>query len=180
MNFKWFRCLVVGVLAFAGCASDDISMSRRVDVDDESFDGGISSADMRTVASRMCPSVLSAPGVVSRQPPVRIKMGSVRNTSRFFIDGDMFARMLRMELNKFGAGRIRFLAKAEKTSAGDEIESDALVLMCEISSLSQALNGMQSDFLVVALQLVDSATSEIVWEDSYEVKRMSRTGIVYR
>ena len=107
-------------------------------------------------------------------------MGSVRNTSRFFIDGDMFARMLRMELNKFGAGRIRFLAKAEKTSAGDEIESDALVLMCEISSLSQALNGMQSDFLVVALQLVDSATSEIVWEDSYEVKRMSRTGIVYR
>lgn len=180
MNFSRLTCFVVGALLFAGCSSDDISMSRRIDADDENFDGGISSADMRTVASRMCPSVLSAPGVVSRPPPVRIKMGSVKNTSRFFIDGDMFARMLRAELNKFGAGRIRFLAKTAKTPAGKGSGDDALVLMCEISSLSQVLNGMQSDFLVVSLQLVDSETSEIVWEDSYEVKRISRPGIVYR
>lgn len=180
MNLRSLKCLVAGVLAVTGCASNDISMSRRIDVDDESFDGGISSADMRTVASRMCPSVLSAPGVVSRPQPVRIRMGDVKNTSRFFIDGDMFARMLRAELNKFGAGRIRFLTKTAKTPAREGSEDDALILMCEISSLSQALNGTQSDFLVVSLQLVDPETSEIVWEDSYEVKRMSRTGIVYR
>ena len=37
MNFRGLKCLVAGVLAVTGCASNDISMSRRIDVDDESF-----------------------------------------------------------------------------------------------------------------------------------------------
>ena len=56
----------------------------------------------------------------------------------------------------------------------------ALILSCEISGLAQALNGVQSDYLLVAMQLVEPESNEVVWEDSYEVKRLSRAGVVYR
>ena len=371
MKSKGMKFFVVGTLIAAGCVSSDLSTSRRVDVDDENVDGGISSVDIRTVASKMCPSLLSSPDVASRQPPIRIKIANVKNTSRFFIDGDMFAKMLRTELNKFSGGQIRFLEKNEKTQVArsevlkdrqleamrenvcalgkelgkcalfqdspelvkvavlpmlnanlvnmnpdsvaaiirseilsascgkvlfmmpghikdadywltgqfypenqkkeesttlaeyieilskrveegktlykiaavgtegaiddslattpreralldklrskpmctetdvdkrlsvmifkpsdrvcvyeksilfdghinDHSGSAALILSCEISALSQALNGVYSDYLVVAMQLVDPESNEVVWEDSYEVKRMSRAGIVYR
>ena len=376
MNMTKLRYLASGALLVAGCVSGDLSKSRRVDVDDETFDGGISSTDIRTVASKMCPAILAAPEVADMQAPVRIKIANVKNSSRFFIDGDLFAKKLRAELNKFGGGQVRFLDKNEKTqidrvkvlkdrqeeivrkgvkdlgkeigasalfgnsarpvkiavvpvlnanivnmnadgvaamlrsdileaSAGKvqflmpghtegadywltgqfypeslkkegivnlaeyievvderikagkslyldppttatvtagvspvvvataptmresalvdilkspEMRADpnvnkwlnvmivkpddkvcvyeksvlldrrisdnsakaALILSCEISALSQALNGVQSDYLLIAMQLVEPESNEVVWEDSYEVKRLSRAGIVYR
>ena len=376
MNMARLRYLAAGGLLVAGCVSGDLSTSKRVDPDDERFDGGISSADIRTVASKMCPAILSTPEVADMPAPVRIKIANVKNTSRFFIDGDLFAKKLRAELNKFGAGQVRFLDKNEKTqidrvkvlkdrqeealrrgvrefgreigasalfrnsdrpvkiavvpvlnanivnmnadsvaamlrsdileaSAGkvqflmpghtegadywltgqfypeslkkegivnlaeyievvderikagkslyldppttatvtsgvspvvvataptmresalvdilkspamradpnvnkwlnvmivkpddkvcvyeksmlldrrisDNSGKAALILSCEISALSQALNGVQSDYLLVAMQLVEPESNDVVWEDSYEVKRLSRAGIVYR
>ena len=107
MNMERLKCLASGALLVAGCVSGDLSTSKRVDLDDEKFDGGISSADIRTVASKMCPAILSTPEVADMQAPVRIKIANVKNSSRFFIDGDLFAKRLRVELNKFGAGQDR-------------------------------------------------------------------------
>lgn len=115
MNVAKLKYLVVGALALTGCVSGDISGSRRVDLDDETVDGGISSTDVRTVAAKMCPAILSVPEVAGGIPPVRIKLADVKNTSRFFIDRDLFAKKLRVELNRYGAGQVRFLDKNEKT-----------------------------------------------------------------
>jgi hypothetical protein len=73
----------------------------------------------------------------------------------------------------------------EKTTLLDRRISDnsgkaALILSCEISGMSQALNGVHSDYLVIAMQLVEPESNEVVWEDAYEVKRLSRVGIAYR
>lgn len=370
------KYIAAGGLLAAGCVSGDLSTSRRVDLDDETVDGGISSADIRTVASKMCPAILSVPEVADGQPPVRIKIADVSNKTRFFIDRDLFAKKLRVELNKYGGGQVRFLDKNEKNQAArvsvlkdrqvedlrrdirelgreiggcalfrnssrpvkvavvpvlnanlvnmnadsfaamlrseilaasdgkvqflmpgntegadywltgqfypeslkkegiinlaeyievvdervkagkslyldppstatvtpgvvpvvvattptaresvlvDMLRSPAmkaapnvdkrlnvmivkpddkvcvyektvlldrrisdnsgkasLILSCELSALSQALGGVQSDYMVVAVQLVEPESNEVVWEDSYEVKRVSRAGIVYR
>ena len=114
MNMSKLKYIVSAAALLAGCVSGDLSNSRRVDLDDESVDGGISSADIRTVASKMCPAVLAVPEVAEAQPPVRIKMSDVKNKSRFFIDGDMFLKKLRIELNSYGRGQVRFLDKNEK------------------------------------------------------------------
>ena len=374
MNITRLKYFVAIAFLFSGCVSGDLSNSRRVDLDDDTVDGGISSSDIRTVASKMCPAILSVPEVADAQPPVRIKIANVKNASRFFIDGDFFAKRLRVELNRYGKGQVRFLDKNEKAqtarvdvlkdrqvedlrrdirelgreiggaslfqnaaapvkiavipvlnanlvnmnadsftamlrseilnASGGKVQflmpghtdgadywltgqfypeslkkegiinlaeyievvderiksgkslyldppstttvtpgsvvvatgptqrestliemlhspamqanpnvnkrlnvmivkpddkvcvyekttlldrriSDnsgkaALILSCEISGLSQALNGAQSDYLQVAMQLVEPESNEVVWEDSYEVKRVSRAGIVYR
>lgn len=120
--------LAIGAVFLAGCVSGDLSGSKRVDLDDESVDGGISSADIRTVAAKMCPAILSAPEVADAQPPVRIKMSDVKNTSRFFIDRELFMKKLRIELNKYGNGQVRFLDKNEKTqTARAEVLKDRQV-----------------------------------------------------
>jgi PBP1b-binding outer membrane lipoprotein LpoB len=374
MNMNSLKYLAAGAVLMAGCVSGDLSSSRRIHPDDETMDGGISSADIRTVASKMCPAILSVPEVADGQPPVRIKIANVKNGSRFFIDGDLFAKRLRIELNRYGGGQVRFLDKNEKTQVartsvlkdrqvedlrrdirelGREIGANALfqnsarpvkiavipvlnanlvnmnadsftamlrseirdasggkvqfllpghtegadywltgqfypeslkkegiinlaeyievvdarvkagkslyldppttttvspdqtmvttstttresvlvdmlhspamhanpnvnkrlnvmivkpddkvcvyektalldrrisdnsgkaalILSCEISGMSQALNGVHSDYLVIAMQLVEPESNEVVWEDAYEVKRLSRAGIAYR
>lgn len=114
MNKLQIAGLAVGALLIGGCVSGDTSKSRRLDLDDESLDGGISSADIRTVASRMAPEILSTPEIANGEYPVRIKIADVKNTSRFFIDRDLFAKRLRVELNRYGKGQVRFLDKNEK------------------------------------------------------------------
>ena len=56
----------------------------------------------------------------------------------------------------------------------------SLILSCEISGMSQSANGAVSDYLVISSSLLDPDSNEVVWEDAYEVKRLSRAGIVYR
>ncbi|MBR4354430.1 MAG: hypothetical protein IKP97_03935 [Kiritimatiellae bacterium] len=109
--------LAAGLMAFAGCVSPDVTTTTRIDVDDDKLEGGITSADIRTIASRMCPEILSVPEVAQGVPPVRIKIADVKNSSQFFIDKEIFTKKLRMELNKFGRGQVRFLDKNENNQA---------------------------------------------------------------
>lgn len=128
MNLQTFIGVFAGALLIGGCVSGDISKSRRVDLDDESVDGAISSADIRTVASRMCPQILTVQEIADGARPVRIKIADVKNTSRFFIDRDLFAKRLRVELNRYGNGQVRFLDKnAKNQMAREEILKDRQV-----------------------------------------------------
>ena len=125
MKFKDMMAILSGGLLIGGCVSGDITRSRRIDVDDETVDGGISSADIRTVASKMCPQILSVPEIAEGVRPVRIKFADVRNSSRFFIDKELFAKRLRVELNRYGNGQVRFLDKnAENQIARAQVLKD--------------------------------------------------------
>ncbi len=102
--------LTLGGMVVSGCVSPDISApATQVDVDDSSMDGGISSADIRTVATQMCPAILAVPEIANGEPPVRIKVSQMKNSSRFFIDCDLFMKRLSLELNRYGRGQVRFL-----------------------------------------------------------------------
>ena len=54
------------------------------------------------------------------------------------------------------------------------------ILSGEISGMSQNTNGVMSDYLLITMELVDAESNEIVWQDAYEVKRLTKSGTVYR
>lgn len=111
MNMKsiWVKSGLILMMVIMGCVSPDYSESKRVGLDDESMDGGISATDVRTVAKSMCPTILGIPEIVNANDVIRIKVANIKNSSRFFIDRNLFAKRLCLELNKYGAGSIRFI-----------------------------------------------------------------------
>lgn len=111
---KCFSVLAGTALLLAGCATPEVTRTNEIPLDEEPMQGGISSADVRTVAVKMCPSILSLPEITGSSDPVRIKIADFKNKSRFFIDRNLFMNRLKLELNRHGRGRIRFLSNNEK------------------------------------------------------------------
>ena len=116
LTFALMLIICGQMLIGTGCVSAEVSSSSRVDLDDERIDGAISSADIRTVASQMTPTILSLPEVAEASDLVRIKMAGMKNASRFFIDSDLFMKRLSVELNRYGRGQVRFLSANERVS----------------------------------------------------------------
>jgi hypothetical protein len=57
----------------------------------------------------------------------------------------------------------------------------ASYIICgEINGMHQRKNGTGTDYLMISIQLVEIESGETVWEDAYEVKRMTSAGIVYK
>ncbi|MBO7206991.1 MAG: hypothetical protein J6W10_05200, partial [Kiritimatiellae bacterium] len=102
-------CAIVALWGVTGCVSPQITKpSGEIHPDVEPLDTGITSADVRTFASKLCPELLSAPAVSDAAGTVVVKVAPFRNTTRFFIDSSLFLKRLRLELNQFGGGKIRF------------------------------------------------------------------------
>ena len=118
--------LVFSCLWLFGCATATYSTTNRIDVDDESNDGGgITSADVRLVATSMCPEILALPEVIDSDETIRIKVADVKNSSRFFIDRNLFTKRLCVELNRHGDGAIRFINSTSTTqTARQSVHSD--------------------------------------------------------
>jgi hypothetical protein len=66
----------------------------------------------------------------------------------------------------------------EKMTEG--LDKSDYLLSGEITGLSKRIQGVETDYLLVTLQLVDPVSNELLWEDGYEVMKQSRSGIVYQ
>jgi hypothetical protein len=53
------------------------------------------------------------------------------------------------------------------------------ILSGEISSVSKRAQGTEMAYLMVAVQLVNPASNELVWEKVFEIKKETRAGVVY-
>ena len=93
----------------SGCAAPQVSNTNEISPDSDPLQGGLSSADIRTVASQMCPSILAVPEISGSPDLVRIKIAGFSNKSRFFINNDIFMKRLTVELNRYGRSKVRFL-----------------------------------------------------------------------
>lgn len=98
-------------LGLAGCSSPNVSTHGIVDADQEVVAGGISSGDIRTVAGQMGPTLLGLPEIAGAEGPTRIAMSPMKNSSRFIVDMDLFMKKLRLELNRYGQGQVRFFSQ---------------------------------------------------------------------
>lgn len=76
------------------------------------------------LAKDLCPEILACGAVQSLPAPAVIKVAPFDNNSRFFIDGNTFMSRLRLELNRYGYGRVSFVSETDKKkNIGKTIDS---------------------------------------------------------
>jgi len=195
-------------LFLSGCATLETSYTKTIQPDqDDGLGGtGIESTDIRTVSRKMAASILEVPQILRAQgAPPKIALLPVKNSTRFIINKDIFTKKIRIELNQNAMGKVTFLARdrmddilkerkikrpaeTEETEEADKVSHSKLVdlmgvdfyLTGELMGLSKAHNGDRSDYISMSFQLIDAETSEVIWENEYEVKRVGEAGVVYQ
>ncbi|MBA3684859.1 MAG: hypothetical protein H0W72_06420 [Planctomycetes bacterium] len=201
MNLRFLTCLAaLAAVLVTGCGERSQSYGR-VDPDHDDVVGGTGteSGDVRAMCDQFCRTILEVEEVAGAAKAPRVALLSVDNrvndvTQR--IDADLLLTKMRAQLNQSARGRLRFLDRAnvdairrekEAMDRGEVTRSSAKALSGadffmtgEIRSLSKTSEAGQSTYLVYAFRLVDSQSSEIVWEDLYEQKRVAERGAVYR
>ena len=194
--------LIIAILLFLpGCATMPTSHTQVImpDQDDGLGGTGIESDDVRTAGRKMAISILEVPEIMKAQGTPRIALLPVKNSTRFIINKDILTQKIRIELNKNATGKVRFLVsrdgenmeavlkerKAKRDSLatsskeGDIAGAD-FFLTGELTGISKGSEGSRSDYVLMSFQLIDTETGEIIWEDSYEFKKVGSAGVAYQ
>lgn len=185
-------------LCLAGCTTVETSYTRAVALDEDDGLGGsgIEATDIRTVSRKMAESILNVPQIMNAQGSPIIALLPVKNSTRFIINKDIFTKKIRIQLNQNAQGKMTFLARdriddilKERQSKRDglvgssksaDLKGVDFYLTGELMGLSKANQGDRSDYISMSFQLIDAETSEIIWENEYEVKRVGESGVVYQ
>jgi penicillin-binding protein activator len=164
--------------------------TNRVHVDETGGveDTGIDSQDLRTVAQKMARSIIQLHPIAQAKSSPRIAFLEVQNNSNDMLDTEMFLRKIRRLLLKHGNGRIRFLDRARVASILKERQAKRAGLITTgkskdlagadyfltgvISSIDKASGDQRSTYTVFSFRLTDAESSEIIWEDEYEMKKV--------
>lgn len=200
----------MGLLAvatlLAGCASSGVKNPSGVPVtqmrpDEQGFVAGtgVESQDLVAVTDKMARSILTTPQIISAQGTPRVVLDPVVNNTRFPINKDIFLARIRAELNTKARGKVVFLARdrmaalererqmkqtGQVTSTSDptkvEFKGADFFLTGTLSGLTTRTSAGTSDYILYAFQLIDARTSDIIWEDSAEIKKQGLEDAAYR
>ena len=161
---------------------------------------GIESQDLVAVTDKMARSVLNTAEIKNfAGGPPRVALLPVNNETRFAINKDIFLTRIRVQLNSKANGQVRFLAREaladlEKerqlkregslTSTTNpnvqEFKGADFFLTGKLSGLTTKAKAGTSDYILYSFQLIDARTSDILWEDSAEVKKQGLEDAAYR
>jgi PBP1b-binding outer membrane lipoprotein LpoB len=197
------RSLLLAVTAgifFVGCASDQPQASRPQYVDPTTqgtvAGTGIESQDMIAATDKMVRKILETPKLQSLKTSPVIALIPVENRSRFPIDKEIFTARMKALLNEKAEGKIIFVArdrmdaiKKEKDlkSTGEVTGVDRrkmygadYFLTGELSGMSTSSTQGKSDYLLFTFRLIDTETSEEIWEGYHELKKEGSEDVIYR
>ncbi|MDB6063882.1 MAG: penicillin-binding protein activator LpoB [Pedosphaera sp.] len=199
--------LAVAAMALvAGCASSGVHNPSGVGVtqmrpDEQGFVAGtgVESQDLVAVTEKMSRSILGIPQIVNAQGTPRIVLDPVKNETRFPINKDIFLTRIRTQLNSKSAGKVLFLARdrmatlenernlkqsGQVTANADprvvEFKGADFFLTGTLQGISSRTSAGTSDYILYAFQLIDARTSDIIWEDSAEIKKQGLEDAAYR
>jgi PBP1b-binding outer membrane lipoprotein LpoB len=160
---------------------------------------GVESQDLVAVTDKMARSILTIPQINNAQGTPRVVMDPVINETRFPINKDIFLTRIRAELNTKARGKVIFLARermaaleherqlkqsGQVTSSSDpnvvEFKGADFFLTGKLSGLSTRTAAGTSDYILYTFQLVDARTTDIIWEDSAEIKKQGLEDAAYR
>ena len=147
----------------------------------------------------MARSILAVPEIAGAQGMPRIVLLPVVNDTRFPINKDIFLTRIRTQLNSKAAGKVRFLARDQMaalekerdlkqsgavTSSSDpnmvEFKGADFFLTGKLSGMTTRTSKGTSDYILYSFQLIDPRTSDIVWENSAEIKKQGLEDASYR
>jgi PBP1b-binding outer membrane lipoprotein LpoB len=193
-----FLAVTIATTLLAGCASrsegnpSDVPVAATKTSGEQAVVAEITPEpkDVAAVADKMARSILGIPEIVRAKNAPRIVLEPVVNETPLLIKREIFVTRMRAELNSKAAGRVRFLARGDMRALEREqqLKHDGIVPVSqdpeavEFRGTSYFLTGKfqsmparsgeaWSDSVLYSFQLIDAATSEIVWEDSAEIAR---------
>lgn len=196
-----------GALLLAGCATTQgVRNPSGVPVtemkpDERGFVAGtgMESQDLVAVTDKMARSILGVPEIAHASLTPRVVLEPVVNETRFPINKDIFLTRIRTLLNSKATGRVRFLDRemmrtlererelklaGKVTASADpgvvEFRGADYFLTGKLQGLSTRTSQGTSDYVLYSFRLTDARTSEIVWEDSAEIKKQGLEDAVYR
>lgn len=193
MGKKVFFSFLTMVL-LAGC----VAKSNRVDVaSDEPFsDTETSSKDLVVVSEQMVRSLLQLPQISKSSTTPRIAFSDVKNETNEIINKNLFIEKMRTLLIKNAAGKMVFLDREissdiEKERTGkrsgnlstssSKTKSGAdFFLTGKLSSIDKQAGGKRSTYTRYSFRLTDAESTDILWEDEYEVKKVGEAGLYDR
>ncbi|HEV2391537.1 MAG TPA: CsgG/HfaB family protein [Verrucomicrobiae bacterium] len=189
-----------------GCASTGVKNPSGVPVtqmrpDEQGFVAGtgVESQDLVAVTDKMSRSILSTPQIMNAQGTPRVILDPVENATRFPINKDIFLDRIRAELNSRARGKVIFLARermaalererqlklsGQVTASADprvvEFKGADFILTGKLSGLTTRTSAGTSDYILYTFQLIDARTTDIIWEDSSEIKKQGLEDAAYR
>jgi PBP1b-binding outer membrane lipoprotein LpoB len=189
-----------------GCASSGVRNPSGVPVtemrpDEQGFVAGtgMESQDLVRVTDKMARSILGIPQIANAQGQPRVVLDPVKNETRFPINKDMFLTRIRVQLNSKAAGKVIFLARenmaaleheralkqsGQVTSSSDpnvmEFKGADYFLTGSLQGLTTRTSAGTSDYILYSFRLIDARTSDIIWEDSAEIKKQGLEDAAYR
>jgi hypothetical protein len=160
---------------------------------------GIESQDLVTVTDKMARSIIGIPQIARAQTKPIIVIDPVVNNTRFPINKELFTDRIRVQLNKQAIDRVTFLARdrmkalererelkrtGQVTSSSDpnvvEFRGADYFLTGKLGGLTTRTSQGTGDYILYSFELISARTSEIVWEDSYEIKKQGLEDAAYR
>jgi len=160
---------------------------------------GVESQDLVRVTDKMARSILGIAQIANAQGQPRIVLDPVVNDTRFPINKDIFLTRIRVQLNSKAAGKVIVLARdrmaaleherqlkqsGQVTSSSDpnvtEFKGADFFLTGKLEGLTTRTGAGTSDYILYSFQLIDARTSDIIWEDSAEIKKQGLEDAAYR
>ena len=160
---------------------------------------GVESQDLVTVTDKMARSILGIPQIARASVKPVIVIDPVVNDTRFPINKDLFTDRIRIQLNKHAIDRVTFLARdrmkalereralkqsGQVTASADpnvvEFKGADYFLTGKLGGLATRTSQGTGDYILYSFQLISARTSEIVWEDSHEIKKQGLEDAAYR
>ncbi|MSU22555.1 MAG: penicillin-binding protein activator LpoB [Opitutus sp.] len=206
-RFLLLSSLAVGSAFFAGCeTTQGVRNPTGVPVtemrpDERGFVAGtgVESQDLVSVTDKMARSIIGIPQIARAPVKPVIVIDPVVNDTRFPINKDLFTDRIRIELNKHAIDRVTFLARdrmkalereralkqsGQVTASADphvtEFRGADYFLTGKLGGLTTRTSQGTSDYILYSFQLINARTSEIVWEDSSEIKKQGLEDAAYR
>ena len=200
-----FGTVTLAVLA-GGCASSGVKNPSGIPVTEMKADErgfvagtGIESQDLVVVTDKMARGILGIGQIAHAPTPPRVVLDPVNNETRFAINKDMFLTRIRAQLNSKAQGKVIFLARdrmatlekerdlkrvGQVTSSSDpnvqEFKGADYFLTGTLQGLTTRTKAGTSDYVLYVFHLIDARTSEMVWEDSAEIKKQGLEDAAYR
>ena len=195
---------------FSGCVSEVVQNPAGVPVaqvrpDEPGFVSGtgIESQDLVVVSDKMARGIIAIPEIAQAKSTPHIVLEPVMNNTRFPIDKDIFLTRIRVLLNSKAMNKVRFLDRAmmarfqeeqqirfsgEQTAAvataaasrPGELRGADYFLTGQLDGMTTKTSAGTGDYVLYSFRLTDARTSEIVWEDSYEIKKEGLEDAAYR
>lgn len=134
--------------------------------------------EVRAAAKSMSKAIVALPQVAATIGNLNVRFDGVRDRTRFFIEMDIFERMLMRELSADARGNFAFFASAKE--GADDIRDIDYILKGEAIGQTSATYAGKKDFIMVTMMLEDPVSHKIVWQQSFDFEVVEKVGIAYR